>query len=401
MKQSILVFTIICSFLIMTNCSSDDNITRLETSLISTTYTLNPVTDPSVIGDARIIKNEDASITVNIKLSGTLPGQSNPASLRLNTAAEGGVTAISLTAINGTTGRSTTTFTTFDNGTYVTYEDLLSFDGYIDVRLDSSNPATLLAQGDIGQNELIGNSKTYSLNTRDVDGISGSVKFEERKNGEALARIELTNTIPGTLHPAHIHINTALQSGAIALTFNEIDGDTGISRTNISVLDDGTSFLYADVMDFDGYVNVHLSSTDLGTIIAQGDLGINALTGEFVEYDLNEVDTPGIQGKATFYKRESGDALAVLEIENTIIGDSHPAHIHANDFETTGAILFTFNPVIGETGISQTNVIQLDDATAFGYDDVILINGYINVHESATNLGTIIAQGNIGINAPN
>ncbi|WP_231931294.1 MULTISPECIES: CHRD domain-containing protein [Bizionia] len=401
MKKSFLMVVSICAMLVLTNCASDDNITELESKLISTTYTLNPVSDPAIIGDARMIKNEDASITIEIKLSGTAPGETYPTDLRVNTAAEGGVTAISLEGLNGTTGRSTTTFTTLDDGTDITYEDLLEFDGFIDVRLNNNAPVTVLAQGDIGQNELTGVSKTYTLSTRDIPEINGNAKFSERKNGEALARIELTNAIPGTEHPAHIHLNTALDGGTIAFTFNTIDGDTGLSRTNVSALDDGTSFGYADLIAFDGYVNVHLSPADLTTIIAQGDIGINGLTGESVVYTLNEVDTPGIQGTATFFKRESGDALAVLEIENTIAGDSHPAHIHANDIVTTGGILLTFNPVDGETGMSQTNIIQLNDTTPFGYDDVLQVNGYINVHESAANIETIIAQGNIGVNVDN
>tara|TARA_R110002012_G_scaffold319389_4_gene539855 strand:+ start:13721 stop:14950 length:1230 start_codon:yes stop_codon:yes gene_type:complete len=401
MKKFFLMVVSICTFLVISNCASDDNISELESKLISTTYTLNPVSNPAIIGDARMIKNEDASVTIEIKLSGTVPGESHPTNLRLNTAAEGGAVAISLQRLNGTTGRSTTTFSTLDDGTEITYEDLLEFDGFIDVRFNSSTPAIVLAQGDIGQNELTGVSKTYTLGSRDIPEISGNAKFSERKNGEALARIELTNAIPGTEHPAHIHFNTALEGGGIAFTFNTIDGDSGLSRTNVSTLDDGTAFGYADLIAFDGYVNVHLSPTDLGTIIAQGDIGINGLTGESVVYELNEVDIPEIQGTATFFKRESGEALAVLEIENTMAGNSHPAHIHENDLTTTGRVLLTFNPVDGETGMSQTNIIQLDDATPFGYDDVLEVNGYINVHESATNLATIIAQGNIGVNVDN
>jgi len=400
MKNILVAIISICSTLTFTNCASDDNITELESKLISTTYTLNPVSDPAVIGDARMIKNEDASITIEIKLSGTLPGETYSTNLRVNTAAEGGTVAISLESLNGTTGRSTTRFTTLDDGTEITYEDLLEFDGFIDVLLNNNSPAIVLAQGDIGQNELTGVSKTYTLVTRDIPEISGNAKFSERKNGEALARIELTNAIPGTEHPAHIHFNTALEGGAIAFTFNNINGDTGLSRTNVSALDDGTPFLYEDLIAFDGYVNAHLSASD-DTVIAQGDIGINGLTGESVVYALNEVDVPEVQGTATFYKRESGEALAVLEIENTIAGDVHPAHIHANDINTTGAVVLTFNPVDGATGRSETNIIQLDDATPFGYDDVLQINGYINVHESTVNLGTIIAQGNIGVNVDN
>ncbi|MGY0392730.1 hypothetical protein ACW5R3_09275 [Bizionia sp. KMM 8389] len=401
MKHSFLVFISICALFLVTNCSSDDNITRLESRLVSTTYALNAVTDPSIIGDARIIKNEDASITVEIVLSGIASNIEHPANLRFNTAAETGNVAISLNDVSGTSGRSTTTFTTFDDGTEVSYEELLDFDGYIDVRYNNDATAVLLADGDIGQNELTGVSKTYALQTLDVPDISGVAKFSERKNGETLARIEITNAVFGTLHPAELLTNTSLEGGISVLSFNAVDGDSGYSRTNIVSLDDGTPFLYEDILAFNGYVNVLLSPTDLQTVIAQGDIGLNALTGDSVVYPLSEVDASGLYGTATFYKREGGSALAVLALENTVIGNEHPAFIRANDVETTGDIVFTFNPVNGETGMSETNVFQLDNGTEFDYEAVLLIDGYININESTTNLDTIIAQGNIGENVDN
>jgi hypothetical protein len=42
----------------------------------------------------------------------------------------------------------------------ITYQELLNFDGYINVHFASSL-ATLVAQGDIGQNQLTGVSKVY------------------------------------------------------------------------------------------------------------------------------------------------------------------------------------------------------------------------------------------------
>ena len=76
----------------------------------------------------------------------------------------------------------------------------------------------------------------------------------------------------------------------------------------------------------------------------------------------------------------------------------HPAHIHDNDAATGGGIAFTFNVVDGNTGLSSTQVEALNNATAITYDDILTYNGYINVHLSATQLSTIVAQGNIGSN---
>jgi hypothetical protein len=256
-----------------------------------------------------------------------------------------------------------------------------------------------VAQGDIGQNELTGETKSYTLNEKDVDGISGSVMFEERLNGEALATLMLNGTPDGGMHPAHIHMNTATEGGGILYTFTPVDGTTGMSVSNVSMLDDGTMFGYADVLDVDGYVNVHLSMDQLATIVAQGDIGQNELTGESITYNLNELDVPGISGSVSFEERVNGEALATIMLQGTPDGGMHPAHIHANSASQGGPILFSFGAVDGSTGMLKTNVAQLDDETAFGYADVLTVDGYVNVHLSMDQLATIVAQGNIGANS--
>jgi hypothetical protein len=58
--------------------------------------------------------------------------------------------------------KTTTTFKTLDNGSAITYQALLDFDGYINVHLSADKLATLVAQGDIGQNDLTDVSKVYA-----------------------------------------------------------------------------------------------------------------------------------------------------------------------------------------------------------------------------------------------
>lgn len=393
-KSLFLVFTLV----MLVACNGDDNITPISTTLISKTYEIGSIYDNNVNGTAKIIKNDDNSITVELYLTGIPTGDSHPASINYNTAAEGGTTAITLGTVDGDIGFSTITFSTLDDGTAISYEELLSFDGYVNVQLSATQPNESLARGDIGENALTGVTKTYVLNEKDLPETSGTIIFSERKNGEARAVIQLTNAVSGEIHPAHIHNNTAVESGAIAFTFNSIDGDLGISETNVATLDDGTAFLFIDIIDFDGYVNVHESQTNIGTIIAQGDIGQNELTGVAESYVLNEVDVPEISGTVTFYARNNGEALAVILLENTVENEMHPAYIYSNDIETPGSIMFTFNPVNGNTGISKTNVATLDDGVGFVYEDVLGVNGHINVHLSNAQLATIIAQGNIGVN---
>jgi len=246
---------------------------------------------------------------------------------------------------------------------------------------------------------FIGASQTFELKSVVNPNISGTATFIENEDNSTTVELQLTGTPDGGIHPAHIHFNTAAESGDIAVDLAPVDGDTGFSTITFSELKDGTSVTYDQMIDYDGYINVHLSATELATLVAQGDIGQNELTGISEAYTLNELDVTGISGTATFYERVNGEALAILNIVNTPVDGTHPAHIHSGSVANApGGILFTFNPVDGNTGISTTNVAKLDDNTAFGYDDVLSVDGYINVHLSAAELGTIVAQGNIGIN---
>ncbi|WP_205677206.1 CHRD domain-containing protein [Antarcticibacterium arcticum] len=399
MKKLHRIFMVLFISALLTACStSDDDIMNVTPTGETTTYDLSAVADPGISGTATFIENDDNSVTIDLALQGTPQNGSHPAHIHLNSAAEGGDIALTLGTVVGATGKSTITVSALDNGTQITYEQLLDFDGYINVHLSANDLGTIVAQGDIGENELTGNTKIYNLNEADVEGISGTATFEERKNGEALATLQLDNTPDGGMHPAHIHANTAVEGGDIIFSFNPVNGTSGMSKTNVAELDNGTAFRFDDIMNVNGYINVHLSAEDLGTIVAQGDIGENELTGVSKVYNLNEVAIEGISGTATFEQRKNGDALATLQLDNTPNGGMHPAHIHANTAVEGGDIIFTFTPVDGNSGMSKTNVSSLDDGSAFGYDDVMDVNGYINVHLSADDLGTIVAQGDIGQN---
>ncbi|TRO66645.1 CHRD domain-containing protein [Christiangramia sabulilitoris] len=385
---------------ILLSCSSDDDAMQpVGQQFMGDTqsFDLSAVSDPSISGTATFIENEDNSTTVEIELTGTSSGM-HPAHIHFNTAAEGGDIALTFEPVDGSTGTSTTTFSALNDGTPVTYDEIVNFDGYINVHLSSDDLATLVAQGDIGENDLTGESKSYELGERDIDGIMGTAIFEERVNGEALATIMLQNTPDGGMHPAHIHLNTAVEGGDIDFTFNAVNGTTGMSKTNVSALNGGEALGYADILDYDGYINVHLSADELGVIVAQGDIGQNELTGESKSYELGEKDVEGIMGTALFEERVNGEALATLMLENTPDGGMHPAHIHMNTAAEGGDIAFTFNMVDGTTGMSETNVSALDGGEEFGYADVLEYDGYINVHLSAEELGVIVAQGDIGQN---
>ena len=405
---------LILPVLVLTNCSSDDdgNIIFNPPVETSKTYQLGSVADPSISGTAKFIKNSDNSTTVELQLTGTPAGGMHPAHIHYNTAAESGGIAVTLGTVDGDTGFSNETFSTLDDGMSITYDELLNFDGYINVHLSDTELTTIVAQGDIGQNELTGEVKTYTLGEFNGTGITGTATFSERVNGEALAVLDLDNTPAGGMHPAHIHMNTAAETGGIAYTFNPVDGDTGMSVGNLAVLDMGDNdesndepITYDMLLDYDGYINVHLSADD-DTVVAQVDIGQNELTGNSVTYDLNEVDVPTISGTVMFSERVNGEALAVISLVNTPAAGMHPAHIHMGSVATApGGIAYTFTPIDGDTGMSVSNVSVLDfgdndecNDESITYDMLIDYDGYVNVHLSIDILETLVAQGNIGSN---
>ena len=400
-------FLMFMSCLTMLSCSddSDDEMGGMEpggpenpTTGKNITYTLNAVAVANISGEAKFIENTDNTVTIELSLNNTPAGGQHPAHIHFNTAAEGGAIALSLGVVDGTTGTSSITVSALDDGTVINYDDLLAFSGYINVHLSADELSTIVGQGDIGVNALTGTSKSYELMEKAVPGIQGTVTFFERLSGEALSVIELTNTPENGVHPAHIHNNTAVEGGGIAFSFNPIDGTTGMSKTNIKQLDDGSAFGYNELLDFDGYINVHLSADALGTIVAQGDIGQNELTSASKSYELNENAVPGISGMVTFYERSNGEALSKIEIMNTPANGVHPAHIHVNSLAEGGDIAIILNSVDGNSGMSYTNIAQLDDGTPFGYDDVLDFDGYINIHLSEEDLATVVAHGDIGQN---
>lgn len=291
LKLILLIFT--TTLVISCNNDDDDTIIIVEPQPTGNekVYVLNAVSDSEISGTATIIEFDDNSITVELDLENTDAGASHPAHIHFNTAAEGGTIAIDLGTVDGATGFSTINFSTRNNGTAITYEQLLDFDGYINVHQSADDLDTIIAQGDIGQNELTGEFIEYDLLTKDVPGISGTAKFEERLNGTTLVTLMLEGTPEEGIHPAHIHRGPAADNGDVAEGLNSVDGTTGISRTQIESI--GTDpITYTGLLTYNGHINVHLSEEDLETIVAQGDIGANAGPLPVINYNVtNNGDT--------------------------------------------------------------------------------------------------------------
>ncbi|WP_051907887.1 CHRD domain-containing protein [Flavimarina sp. Hel_I_48] len=362
-------------------------------------YVLGSVSDPDIMGSATFSQRKDGSALVELNLEGTTDGNSHPAHIHMNSAAETGAIAIDLKEVDGATGRSATQVEAFNDGTSIGYEGLLEYDGYINVHASLADITTLLAQGDIGVNELTGNTKEYALGSVSNPDISGTATFSERMDGTTLVELNLEGTSDGNAHPAHIHMNTAAETGDIVIDLKDVDGATGMSATQVEAFNDDTAVEYAALLEYDGYINVHESSLNITTLLAQGDIGQNELTGSKQSYILNDVSNPAISGVASFAERVNGETLVTLSLNGTSSGSLFPAHIHAGSVaEAPGDIVITLSSVVGATGLSKTNVAAYNDDTPITYTEMLAIDGYINAHLSADDLGVLVAQGNVGVN---
>ncbi len=235
-------------------------------------------------------------------------------------------------------------------------------------------------------------TKSYTLKSKDVLGVSGTVTIAEKSSGssESVVTVSLTGAPAGT-HPAHIHMNSAIETGAVMYGLTSIEG-SGSSSTTLSVS-------YNTLTNYDGYVNVHLDAATLGTIIAQTDIGGNEITSSSHNYVLDQDSTSGVSGIAKFEKRKNGNSLVTIDLSSggALPAGMYPAHINLGSVTTIGVpeLKKTLNAVDGATRMSMTNVRTLNDGTAITYDNWLAYDGFVTIH-NATDSTDVIAKGNIG-----
>lgn len=233
---------------------------------------------------------------------------------------------------------------------------------------------------------------SYDLNIRDILGVAGTVTFTETSSTSTTIDIELTG-IPAGNHPAEIRTNSAIEGGTTAIVLNPV-GASGKSSTLT------TAMTYNQLIAYDGFVQVHLSSTEPNTVIAIGDIGGNVITATKVTYPLSTVGTFGITGTAMFEKRVNGNTLVTLSMVGLLPDVYYPATINIGSTATIGGgdIKKTLQSVDGNSGKSYTNIRKLNNDVVINYDNWLVYVGYINVYHTDANNLNIISQGNIGAN---
>ena len=233
---------------------------------------------------------------------------------------------------------------------------------------------------------------TYDLKSKDVLGVNGGVTFVQTSPTVTTINITLTGAPAGT-HPAGLYSNSVIEGGTAKLMLKPVD-ESGKSSTTVSDIS------YSELVAFDGSVKVLKSDAELGTVLAQGDIGGNVLTNTSKTYNLATQGTFGVSGTALFQKRVNGNTLVTISLTGMIAGDLYPATINLGSVTTMGGgpIVATLANVDPITGKSYTNIKALNSDMAIRYNDWMAYDGYINIYQSSVLTGAVISHGNIGSN---
>jgi uncharacterized surface protein with fasciclin (FAS1) repeats len=243
------------------------------------------------------------------------------------------------------------------------------------------------------------------------DGVAGTVTFWEAGPDQTVVTLELDEGATGAsvAHPAHIHQNSASEGGDIAIYLSPIDGSGG-GGTSARIVNQS----FDELANFNGYVNIHESVENLGTVVSQGNIGANA-TGTLAagldlvdnqrstEYALDanandgSVAPNGIPGSVQFLELTSDLTFVQVSLDTgngaTGADVSHPAHIHNGSAGSGGGIAYYLSPIDGSDADARSGKLVGES-----YDTLIGFDGYVNVHESVANLDAVVSQGNVGAN---
>jgi hypothetical protein len=139
---------LLVAFSVFTGCDDDDE----PQSQNETSYSLAELEDSGVSGTVTFTKMDDATTRITIALTGTMDGDMHPAHIHSGNASTGGPIVLDFTPVDGATGRSETTVTELNDGTPITYEELIEFDGHVNIHKSATDLSIMIAQGNIGAN---------------------------------------------------------------------------------------------------------------------------------------------------------------------------------------------------------------------------------------------------------
>lgn len=238
----------------LSSCKKNDSSPAPRTK----TYNIQTYPGYSVSGTATFteVLNKD-SVKIDVKLSGSSVTNVTlfPVLIRQGTSLENGPLQFNVGNLDGNIKE-------LQNELNISFDDLLNFNGSIDVYRNTTDTNSVIAQGEIGANEIFTSYNMYDpLNTTQMNG---QFRIYKRSTGAYLvigldtSKIQTNGVIAS--HPARVY----KADGTRDFDLSDVSGTSGISSTNI------TDHTYDDLVHYSGMVKVLLSQDMQDVTISQG-----------------------------------------------------------------------------------------------------------------------------------
>ncbi|MCU0367425.1 MAG: hypothetical protein MUF39_01195 [Cyclobacteriaceae bacterium] len=131
-------------------------------------------------------------------------------------------------------------------------------------------------QENANTNEFTGNEVTYDLQPASQYDISGYVTMKEKRDGTTQVIVNLTGTSGNGNLPVHLHLGDITAADAdVAALLSPVNAQTGKSETVLSQLANETSITYAELINLDACIKIHLSDVgpERDIILSGGNIG--------------------------------------------------------------------------------------------------------------------------------
>lgn len=380
---------------VLVSCTDEDdngNIIGIETETNS--YFLRSSSDGTSIGEVILENNGDNTITINILVEEPNFEEALQVHLHAATAAEGGPELLTLNNVDPETGISSTTFSSWNDGTEAVYEQLMIIDGYIDVHFPEEGG--IYAFSDIGFNELTGTSQVYNFIPLNNSEVEGTITLEKRLDNTTLVTVNLTNPSPSAQYAAFIYEDNALDGVNSLFQFGNFN--ESVSYTQLESFSEGTEITFDELLIIDGHIKLFETINGVTTEIANADIGNNLLTENSEEYTVIAQNDSGIDGSILVQERINGEAILTITLYGFDSETTYSVVLFTGEMESTeeASTVISLNPIDGANGVSMTNLSSTEDLE-MGFDTFTGFDGHVRIISTEDNL--IVASGNIGLNA--
>lgn len=238
-------------------------------------------------------------------------------------------------------------------------------------------------------------TKAYTLLNAFDDSI-GQVRLNKFPDALVTVRISLDESITEDNLPVFLRMGSRLEAGTTSL-LQLSNIVSGVSETDVTMLDDGSPFRLEDWLQVDGYLAVTPSESDLTTILFSTDVGGNELTNTARTFSIDSVALGGSVGTFSLRKRKNDASIGTVSLVNFVSGNVHPVDLLTGDTSSSSSaqVILTLNPIGPTDSLNQTH-IELDNlGFIFPYDSVLMRNSHLVIRRSIMD-NTVIGKGNVG-----